>query len=106
MDHTSVQIAKDDPIRKDIQKMPIRKGSILIWNSRLPHGTFPNNSSNFRMIQYMKMGFANDPAIEPSYFGLESIPKDLTPLGKKLLGVEPWTDEEDDPQSKSSSNKN
>jgi ectoine hydroxylase-related dioxygenase (phytanoyl-CoA dioxygenase family) len=39
------KIPKDDPIRKDIQKMPIRKGSILIWNSRLPHGTFPNNSN-------------------------------------------------------------
>jgi ectoine hydroxylase-related dioxygenase (phytanoyl-CoA dioxygenase family) len=35
-DPTSVQIAKTDPIRHHIQRMPIRAGSLLIWNSLLP----------------------------------------------------------------------
>lgn len=88
----SIQVPDDDPIRKDIQKVPIRKGSLLVWDSSLPHGTFPNNSDKFRMIQYIKMADRADPSIEP-LFNLELLPEDfvLTPLGKKLMGPQSFT---------------
>ena len=83
----SVQVPKDDPIRNDIQRVPIRKGCILIWDSCLPHGTFPNDSDKFRMIQYIKMANRADPSIGP-LFNANLLPENfqLTPLGKKLLG--------------------
>ena len=31
----------------------MRAGSLLIWDSRLPHGNYPNESSQFRMVQYI-----------------------------------------------------
>jgi len=37
------------------QKIPMRKGSVCIWNSRLPHCNFPNDNSQFRACFYVKM---------------------------------------------------
>ena len=51
---TTVQIPKNDPMREDIQRVPIRRGSLLIWDSATPHGTFPNTSDEFRAILYVK----------------------------------------------------
>lgn len=51
---TTLQIPKNDPMRQDIQRVPIRAGSLLIWDSATPHGTFPNTSGEFRAIQYVK----------------------------------------------------
>eukprot|EP01091_Cochliopodium_minus_P006810 TRINITY_DN16789_c0_g1_i1.p1 TRINITY_DN16789_c0_g1~~TRINITY_DN16789_c0_g1_i1.p1 ORF type:complete len:430 (+),score=124.27 TRINITY_DN16789_c0_g1_i1:175-1464(+) len=88
---TTVQVPQDDPMRKDIQTMPIRKGSLLIWNTKLPHGNFPNSSNKPRMIQYIKMRSSKDPSILPfcdsSYLpeGLE-----LDDREKKLLGIEKY----------------
>ncbi len=31
----------------------MRPGSLLIWDSRIPHGNYPNESSQFRMVQYI-----------------------------------------------------
>lgn len=46
--------AQDDPMRADIQRCPIRKGSLLIWSSYTPHGNYPNDSADPRMIQVRK----------------------------------------------------
>jgi len=84
----SIQVPKEDPIRNDVQKVPIRKGSLCIWDSCTPHGTFPNDSSNFRMIQYIKMCRADDPSVEP-IFDMSLLPTqegfELSELGRKLL---------------------
>jgi len=106
-DETTVQVPKKDPIREDTQTLPIRKGSILIWNSALPHGTFPNDSGKFRLIQYVKMASAYDAAVEP-YFARKGSGKEdnnfyvteaqfppgfqLSELGKKLYGLASWED--------------
>jgi len=88
----SIQVPKNDPIRNDVQTVPIRKGSILIWNSCLPHGTFPNDSDKFRMIQYIKMARADDPSIAPLFRDPGLLPSpdlfQLTPLGRKLLRLD------------------
>jgi len=85
---TTFQVPADDPIRKDIQRVAVRKGSLVIWNSKTPHGTFPNDSSHGRMIQYITMADENDPSIGRLFDDESLLPPDfqLTQLGRKLLG--------------------
>jgi len=91
-DPTTVQIPKDDPIRQHIQRMPIRKGSLLIWDSRLPHGNFPNNSNRMRIVQYLHMAPVTDEAIRPFPLSKDDLPLKfhLTDLGRKLYGFKSW----------------
>ncbi|CAF0937034.1 unnamed protein product [Adineta steineri] len=91
-DPTTVQIPQDDPIRQYIQRMPIRKGSLLVWDSRLPHGNYPNNSSSMRIVQYLHMAPVNDEAIRPFPLSKDDLPSTLhlTDLGKKLYGFKSW----------------
>lgn len=35
-------------------RMTLRKGSVLLWNQMIFHGTTPNQSNKFRFVQYMK----------------------------------------------------
>jgi len=37
------------------QRVPVRKGALIIWNQKLPHGSKPNESDNYRAAQYFKM---------------------------------------------------
>ena len=53
-DPTTVQIPTDDELRKYLQKIPIRKGCLLIWDGRLAHANFPNQSEDPRLVQYVK----------------------------------------------------
>ena len=91
-DPTTVQIPKDDPIRQYIQRMPIRKGSLLVWDTRLPHGNFPNNSNQMRIVQYLHMAPISDEAIRPYPLTKEDLPSEfhLSELGKKLYGFQSW----------------
>jgi hypothetical protein len=91
-DPTTVQIPKDDPIRQHIQRMPIRKGSLLVWDSRLPHGNYPNNSNRMRIIQYLHMAPVTDEAFRPYPLSREDLPETfrLTELGEKLYGFKSW----------------
>jgi ectoine hydroxylase-related dioxygenase (phytanoyl-CoA dioxygenase family) len=36
-------------------KIPIKKGSLIIFSGNMLHCNFPNNSKNFRFVQYVKM---------------------------------------------------
>ncbi|CAF1628982.1 unnamed protein product [Adineta ricciae] len=91
-DPTTVQIPKDDPIRQYIQRMPIRKGSLLVWDTRLPHGNFPNNSNQMRIVQYLHMAPISDEAIRPYPLTKEDLPSEfrLSDLGEKLYGFKSW----------------
>jgi hypothetical protein len=93
-DPTTIQIPDTDPVRQHIQRMPIRKGSLLIWDSRLPHGNYPNDSANPRIVQYMHMAPVTDLAIRP--FPIDCKKDFMTgykpsSLGKKLYGIEAWS---------------
>ena len=85
---TTVQVPREDPMRHDIQTCPLRKGSLLIWNSQLPHGNYPNNSDKPRMVQYIKMAPHDDLSIEP-WTTQEYIPSEmeLDEREKKILGL-------------------
>ena len=36
-------------------RIPMRAGSLVIWDQRTPHGSHPNNSSNSRFAQFLKV---------------------------------------------------
>ncbi|CAF3981515.1 unnamed protein product, partial [Rotaria sp. Silwood1] len=65
--------------------MPIRKGSLLVWDTRLPHGNYPNNSNQMRIIQYLHMAPIADEALRPFPLSKEDLPEafQLTDLGEK-----------------------
>jgi len=96
-------------------KVKMEAGDLLIFNSLLPHGIRPNNSGNkVRIAQYISMMPAEEEnetlrqwrinswhdRIAPSGYAFPGDPRhweqtkykraELTPLGKKLLGLEKW----------------
>lgn len=96
--------------------VPLRAGDILIWTSLLPHGNGVNRSDQPRFAQYISMNPAsgdeatrrrriegweqNRPPGRPSVFPGDPRhieegrpgPATLTPLGRRLLGVDLWPD--------------
>ncbi len=100
-----IEMPMDDPLRSTAVKVPMKAGSLLVWNSQLPHGNFPNTSeADFRMVQYLKMIPVSEPrefrpAIPSTDFSLkEWFPPEFEPseLGKKLFGLEDWEEGDDD----------
>merc|ERR550525_1053458 len=83
---STIQVPKGDPIRKDTQTVPVRAGSLVIWDSKTPHGTFPNDSNRGRMIQYIKMAPISDKSITYLFDDVRLFPEgfQLTELGAKL----------------------
>ncbi len=98
----------------DVVEIPTRAGDLLIWNSLLPHGTSPNTSDQPRLVQYLSMApaqegdeatkqwridawlhrrapegdaFPGDPGDWERHHGTTAA---LTPLGRKLLGLDSW----------------
>ncbi|HVE84960.1 MAG TPA: phytanoyl-CoA dioxygenase family protein [Myxococcales bacterium] len=85
-------------------------GDLVIWTSALPHGSGVNRSSRPRVAQYIGMDFIGDQAdrqerVEcwrtkqaplpwrswPADVGPEpGPPAQLTALGRRLLGLDPW----------------
>ena len=51
---------KDDPFYNKLERIPLRKGEICIWDSGCVHANFQNTSENdFRIVQYISMAPAN-----------------------------------------------
>lgn len=87
-----------------------KAGDLVIWHSALPHGSSPNSAERPRMAQYITMSPAPNDGKDTSegrvtgwrerLTGLgknqkekehnEGKTAELTPLGKKLLGLDPW----------------
>lgn len=116
------QPADRDPRKPDLHgrtvaAVPGRAGDLLIWNRLLPHGNGHNLSKRPRLAQYITMSreqygcpdlredrirrwrdrlpppgsaFPGDPRGWEQSHGR---PAELTPLGRKLLGLDPWPDE-------------
>lgn len=99
----------------DIVKVKMQKGDLLIFNSQLPHGIRPNRSGGkVRLAQYISMMPAQEEnealrqwrinswknKVIPEGFAFPGDPREwestrhpvaeLSPLGKKLLGLEKW----------------
>eukprot|EP01102_Stenamoeba_stenopodia_P021508 TRINITY_DN8692_c0_g1_i1.p1 TRINITY_DN8692_c0_g1~~TRINITY_DN8692_c0_g1_i1.p1 ORF type:complete len:390 (-),score=63.80 TRINITY_DN8692_c0_g1_i1:131-1300(-) len=103
-----VSVPKNHPIVENTRKIPMKKGSLLIWDSRMPHSNYPNSSNHFRACQYIKM-FAASP--DPSVTKDEELkmremikamlPEDLEmdEISKKLLRQDYWPNERHKPNS-------
>lgn len=87
---------KSDPLYHRLQKIPLKAGQCVIWDAGCLHANFHNNSSELRIVQFVRMidpaGCEQIPLRTKFFPTKEQIPKNivLTPLGKKLLGVVPW----------------
>ena len=102
-------------LQDKIVKVPLEAGDLLIFNSTEPHGIRPNHSDDkVRIAQYISMMPAQEEEeqlrqwrirswrdrIAPEGYAFPGDPRsleqrryqtaDLSPLGKKLLGLEPW----------------
>lgn len=53
--YQSVKISNDDPAQSFSQKIPVRAGDMVVFDSRLLHGTFENKSQAMRLVQYVRM---------------------------------------------------
>jgi len=86
----SVQIPDGDPMRQHICRVPVRKGSLIVWMSMTPHGTFPNDSNHGRMLQYIGYKRVDDISIQPLFQDENIFPPDWQPseLGRKLFGLD------------------
>jgi len=86
-----VDVPETDTMRNDVTKLSMRAGSVLIWNSQLPHGNYPNDSEDFRMVQYVKMTVADmDGQLHPPMFleqwsDADWFPPSFQPTAKFLL---------------------
>jgi hypothetical protein len=86
-------------------------GSLVVWDSRMPHGASPNTSGRPRVSQAVTMFppelFGEDVAARLAMFLSKQVPEvwrglvgqvhpepgepaALTPLGRKLVGFDPW----------------
>ena len=50
----SFKFCPSDPIHTRARRIPMREGSLLIWNQEVVHGSVPNNSGTWRMAQFIK----------------------------------------------------
>jgi len=114
-----VTVPEQDPIRQEIKKIKMQAGSLLIWDSRTPHGNYPNEGEGFRMVQFLTFKKVKGEEKEMKRNGVETklelarkrrtnqkeeepqqdnsknkkyFPDLLTDLGKKILGSIDWDD--------------
>lgn len=92
--NAQLHLPPDDPLKRHAQKAPIRRGSLLIWDARLAHCNFPNNSERMRIVQYIQMAEADDPALAPLCAKQAYLPPaeqfSLSEVGSKLYGFKAW----------------
>jgi len=50
-----VSVPRGDPLLECTQQISMRKGSLVVWSSRMPHCNYPNDGETFRYNQYIKM---------------------------------------------------
>jgi hypothetical protein len=85
-----------------MQRVPLRKGEMVIWDSGQLHGNFENMSNRLRLIQFIRLLPATQLCQGRDRFSPRKIVKQykdtnifegvtLTPLGKKLCALEPWS---------------
>eukprot|EP01126_Amoeba_proteus_P013605 TRINITY_DN1581_c0_g2_i1.p1 TRINITY_DN1581_c0_g2~~TRINITY_DN1581_c0_g2_i1.p1 ORF type:complete len:277 (-),score=50.77 TRINITY_DN1581_c0_g2_i1:130-960(-) len=102
--HSLVFVPTEDPVQLEVQKIMMRAGSLLIWDSRLPHQNFPNDDDKFRIVQYityhpltveqeqsdqeMLFKMIKCALIPPNFLYL------LSDLGQKVLGLRRWSGNE------------
>lgn len=100
-----------EPPEVEIVEVPVAIGDVVMWESKLPHGTTRNLSASPRIVFYVMFSPAGSPdearrrvddfvggRINPAARGKPGHdvpqpwpPATLTDLGERLLGREPWS---------------
>jgi len=103
-DHHLVYVPKDDPIQAQRTKILMEAGSLLIWDSRLPHQNFPNEDNTWRMVQYITYSpYVHEEAKKKQRYLKNQISTGLvdaafvklfTELGRKIVGLDLWKEDE------------
>jgi ectoine hydroxylase-related dioxygenase (phytanoyl-CoA dioxygenase family) len=81
-------VPKYDPLWNHIVRVPLRAGSLLIWNNLLFHGNFPNYSHQWRMVQYLRMLPQKNSWALPRFPKLEYYPPGFLLSSPKVFGIE------------------
>ncbi|MDP2438087.1 MAG: phytanoyl-CoA dioxygenase family protein [archaeon] len=87
----NIQIGRPGhPIWDYVHRLPVRKGSSVIWNSLTLHGNYPNDSDRFRMVAYARM-LPHNRGFTPLIHDAQRLPEGfvLTALGHRLFGLPP-----------------
>lgn len=106
-----------NPLQPDVSGYPILQigapaGSLVLWDRRMPHSSGANHCDRPRWVQYVAMNTAGDEAARgalrtlyeqkrpPGWALRQAVPGQqdpepgaparLSPLGRKLAGVDPW----------------
>lgn len=89
-----VHLPRGSDLEQHARKISMRKGSLVVWSSRNAHCNYPNESSNFRVCQYIKMFPArmNKFPEERKAAVAKFLPEgyEPTPLGRKVFAQEDW----------------
>lgn len=84
-------------------RVPMRKGSIVIWNQLMPHGSAHNSSEIFRAAQFFRMyprsqltparAKARALCVQKQLFRFPRGTVEVTPLGMRVFGLEGFVTE-------------
>jgi len=98
-----IEFPEEDPAQKMAKKIKVRKGSFVVWDSRIVHANYPVTDDKCRMVQYITFEAIPEEAEEYQKeckersmmfdMKLNCPPYEkavLTDLGKKLLGRLSW----------------
>jgi hypothetical protein len=83
-------------MEKQVEKVSARAGSLIVWMGEQPHCNYPNDSSRFRINQYVKMfpaqegGQNTDVRTKVIEEMIAKMKIPVTPLGRRMLGLDLW----------------
>ena len=91
----------ESELLKLAKRVPMREGSVLVWNQTLAHGTEPNDSSNCRFAQFLKafprsraFGAAGETRLKRRATALRALLVEagadgtVSPTGERLFGLD------------------
>jgi len=97
---TSLRIPKHDITHKFPQKIPLRAGEFVIFDGGLVHANYPNNASELRLVQFIRLMPADDLGKDRDKFSaprilgsrMDRFPQDIAwdDRQRKMLGLETW----------------
>ena len=93
----SFKFGENDKVHALKCRVPMREGSMLIWDQRVVHGAMPNESERLRMAQFIKAfkreGASKERLTRRAKRVREELDKagligEITPLGRRVFGMD------------------
>eukprot|EP01006_Ploeotia_vitrea_P006653 TRINITY_DN14264_c0_g1_i1.p1 TRINITY_DN14264_c0_g1~~TRINITY_DN14264_c0_g1_i1.p1 ORF type:complete len:407 (-),score=42.61 TRINITY_DN14264_c0_g1_i1:41-1210(-) len=90
-----------DWVFRQAQRVAMRPGSVVVWDQRMPHGSFPNNSYQPRLCQMIKIFPAKTVSFDRYARRAAAVQRHIQPLlaqglqitdvGRIVFGTRAWT---------------